>query len=190
MVNYKNGKIYKIESKQGNCQYIGSTCQKLKARFKGHLNNYKHCEKSKRYITSFDVLKYPDATISLIKLYPCDDKKELFREEGKYIKQLDCVNKTQAGRTHREFYIENKQQILEDRKKFYIENKEKIMNNVSNYYQKNKQTRITYAKKYREENKQKLKEKASSRIICKCGMDIRFGDKRRHERTKYHLNHI
>ena len=190
MVNYENGKIYKIESKQGNCQYIGSTCQKLKARFKGHMNQYKHYEKHKKYITSHEVLQYPDVSISLIELYPCNNKKELFREEGKYIKQLDCVNKVRTGSTPKELYIENKQQILEDRKKYYDKNKEKIIKRIHNYYEKNKQTRITYAKEYREENKQKLKETSSSRIICKCGLDIRYGDRRRHERTKYHLKHI
>ena len=190
MVNYQNGKIYKLESKEGKCMYIGSTCRKLNARLRDHKSDFKRYEKTNHYVTSFEILKYTDFTISLIEAYPCNNVSELRRKEGEYIKKFDCVNQTIAGRTYSEWYNTNKEKILKYRKKYYNENKDKSIKDVQKYYQKNKQSKILYASEYRETNKEKLKNIASSRIMCICGMDIRFGDRRRHEKTKYHLSNI
>ena len=83
MVNYQNGKIYKIESIEGKCMYIGSTCQKLCMRLSSHRRDMKY----NLNVSSKEVLKYDDAKIYLIVNYPCNNKEELHREEGKYIKQ-------------------------------------------------------------------------------------------------------
>jgi hypothetical protein len=56
-------------------------------------------------------------SIELIKLFPCNCKKELEKEEGKYIKKYKniCVNKFIAGRTVKEYYKDNNTYL----KKYY-----------------------------------------------------------------------
>ena len=48
---------------------------------------------------------------------------------------------------------------------------------------------INYArikKEYREQNKDRIKEHATQRITCICGLEIRRADKAKHERTAKH----
>ena len=82
MVNYANGKIYKIVSTQLDKVYIGSTSLELKKRLIKHRNNYKkYIREGCNYASSFEILKYEDAQIILIEDYPCTTKKELFNRE-------------------------------------------------------------------------------------------------------------
>ena len=63
--DYSNGKIYKITSFQTDDIYIGSTCNPyLSTRFSKHKNNYKsYLNGDFNYISSFEIMKYPDAKI-------------------------------------------------------------------------------------------------------------------------------
>ena len=49
--------------------------------------------------------------------YPCNSKKELFDEEGKYILNINCINKCVAGGNKKEqskrYYEANKEKIKE-----------------------------------------------------------------------------
>jgi len=115
MVNYQNGKIYKIESIEGKCMYIGSTCQLLCQRMAKH--RYRH--KTDKAISSTEVLKYNDAKIYLLLKYPCNSKEELESKEGEYIKKYKCVNKQEGRRTHRQYYKDNKKILNEKQKTRY-----------------------------------------------------------------------
>ena len=112
MCDYKNGKIYKLESKEGNVRYYGSTTQTLKERLRIHKKN--------NNTTSRDILKYDDCKIILIENYPCSSKKELETRERFYIENNECVNKYIPTRTRKEWREENKdenkQEISEKRK--------------------------------------------------------------------------
>ncbi|ARF11975.1 hypothetical protein Klosneuvirus_3_110 [Klosneuvirus KNV1] len=89
MVNYQNGKIYKIVSNQTIEVYVGSTTDELKSRFSGHKSAYKQYQNKKtHYVSSFELMKYDDASIILIENYPCDSKQELHKKEQ------DCKNNT------------------------------------------------------------------------------------------------
>ena len=86
MVNYQNGKIYKISSVVGNVCYYGSTCEKLNIRYYKHKYNYKKFQEgNKLYVSSYEVLKYEDNIIELVENFPCNTKKELHIKEGEYI---------------------------------------------------------------------------------------------------------
>ena len=50
MVNYANGKIYKIIDNTNNNIYYGSTCQKLKERKAQHIRGYK------QYLIGIDII--------------------------------------------------------------------------------------------------------------------------------------
>ena len=106
------GNIYIIKSKQTDKVYVGSTIQCLNRRFSEHKSN-KDC-------TSVEILKYNDAEIELLECYECENKEQLRKKEGEYIKQYNCVNLRIEGRTQREYledyYEDNKEDILEKRK--------------------------------------------------------------------------
>ena len=184
MPDYKNGKIYKIESFEGECQYIGSTCQKLSMRMAGHRRD------KKKKTRSGDVLKYEDAKIYLILNYPCNNKEELLSKEAEYIRQLDCVNKQIPLRTLKEYYIDNKDRICEKVKQYNNDNKEIISKKKKQYRIDNKEILSNKSKIYRVKNKEILKEKAKIKYTCECGSIITKSNKSQHINTKKHLNFI
>jgi len=80
MVNYQNGKIYKIIDQNNKIIYIGSTAQKLLCdRYKTH-----------KY-------KAPNHKIILIENYSCNSKQELCMREQQIIEEnSDLLNKHRA----------------------------------------------------------------------------------------------
>ena len=85
MPDYNNGKIYMLESKEGNVRYYGSTVETLEERLRKHKVDKKRYEEGKHYITSFEILEYSDCEISLVEDYSCNSKKELETRERWYI---------------------------------------------------------------------------------------------------------
>jgi hypothetical protein len=160
MPDYKNGKIYKIWSPMGNEIYIGSTIQPLYARFHQH-KIAREC----RSKILFE--KYDDVRIELIECVSCDNREQLNKKEGEYIRKLDCVNKNMAGRTYKEWCEDNKENRKEYDKKYNKDNKEK-------------------RNEYYENNKEKIKERITQKITCECGRTFRIDSKVRHERSKIH----
>mgnify|MGYP003638483851 CR=1 FL=1 len=94
MPDYKNGKIYKLWSPEGDDIYIGSTTQDLARRKAKHKT-----DKSKSTIL---YEKYTDIRIELLEEYPCDNIEQLNKKEGEYIRNNNCVNRCIAGRTNKE----------------------------------------------------------------------------------------
>jgi hypothetical protein len=91
MVNYENAKIYKLWSPEGEDIYIGSTIQMLCQRKAKHFYNYKNNLTCKSKII---YEKYNDVRIELLECCPCDNKEELHKKEGQYIRNnSNCVNK-------------------------------------------------------------------------------------------------
>lgn len=177
MVNFQNGKIYKLCSNQTDDIYVGSTCCKLSDRLKAHkakLKVWTNCNE-KQYYTSFEILQHPDYYIELIEDYPCETKQELLDREGYYIELLPCVNKVIQGRTKKET-----QKAWRDKNKDVINKKAREM------YKKNNLKEIEKSREYYKKNKNKRKVK----IICECGSTFRKDNKKRHEQTKKHLSFI
>ena len=159
MKDYSNGKIYCIRSHQTDDIYIGSTIQPLSRRFGNHKKTYKYWMDGKsNFMTSFEILKYNDCYIELLEKYPCNDKSELERREGKYIREMDCVNKHIAGRTKKEYYQNNKEKIQEQHKEYYQNNKEKIQEQHKEWCQNNKDKMQEYKKEYYQNNKEKIEQ--------------------------------
>lgn len=177
MPNYENGKIYCIRSHQTAKVYIGSTTQSLAKRMGEHRAYYKRwiSETTKTYYSSYEILQYKDSYVELIELFSCSCKAELHKREGKHIREIDCVNKSVAGRTYKQYYEENKEQVLKtckawrdrhkDELKVYFknyrqENKDYISERRKRHYKENKAKYAAKAKAFREANKQKLSEKS------------------------------
>jgi hypothetical protein len=158
-VDYSQGKVYKIV---GNGKvYVGSTCERLLCiRFANHRRNYKCWKDGKNhYVSSFDCIADPDCYIELLELCPCGCVDELRKCEGKWIRDLDCVNKRVAGRTQKEQYEANREVKTKDMKIYYETNKEVITEKRKAYYDANKEAIYKNKKAYYEANKEAIKEK-------------------------------
>ena len=98
MPDYSKGKIYKLVSNHTDDIYIGSTCDLLSKRLYQHKLKFEYYQNGKgNYISSFEICKYDDVRILLMKEYPCENKYQLERKEGKYQEKYECVNKHIAG---------------------------------------------------------------------------------------------
>ena len=115
MVNYANGKIYKIVCNITGEVYVGSTAEPTLARRLAH-----HCSQSKQYnvgklkshTASFYIIERGDFYIDLLEMYPCSCREELFKKEREWYDRLECINKIRPYRS-----VEDKQQdMIEYRK--------------------------------------------------------------------------
>ncbi len=137
VVDYNNGKIYKIWSPSDDIQYIGSTTQELSQRLGNHKKNFKlYYNKDSKYdqfYTSYKVLKCEDHRIDLLENYSCNNKTELLKKEGEYIKNNICVNKSIPCRTNKQYREDNKEKIAINKKKYREANKEHIVKYKKQY---------------------------------------------------------
>jgi Uri superfamily endonuclease len=122
MVDYQNGKIYKIECTTTGDTYIGSTTKPLDQRLQSHVEDY---EKDKSgwkvgYLTSYRVLKNQTYQITLLESVSCDSKTELLAREKHHIVSNNCVNKHIPTRTRAEYRQDNKDKILEYAKEYRL----------------------------------------------------------------------
>lgn len=162
---FQKGKIYTIRSHQTDEIYIGSTTVTLSQRLAKHKNQFK-CWKNgtTHYVTSFKLLEYGDAYIELLCNYPCNDRNELNKKEGEYIRSMDCVNKVIPGRTKKEYHEKNKEAIAKYKKEWYQDNKESV------------------SKQQKEYN--------SKKVICDCGVELAKWSLAKHRRTPNHQQFI
>jgi len=205
MVNYQNGKIYKIEP---NCDheegeiYIRSTAKLyLSQRMDTHRSSYKCWKNGKaKLVTSFHLFeKYgiENCEIILIEKYPCNIKEELLAREKHYTKTITCVNKSLPIRTKQEeieykkkHYEINKEQIKANVKEYQRQNKENIKELKKQYFQDNKDYFKEKHRENYEKNKEDINNKRKEKYICQCGSSIRIADKSRHEKSKKHVDYV
>jgi len=125
MVNYANGKVYKVESISADLVFYSSTTLNLSNRIGEHraqMKRYKEQQdivmsKYQKYIPVFKVLEHDDAKIILVANCNCKNSAELKAFEHHYIKNNNCVNKT---------YMEEKKKLLKERKQRIEEQRERI----------------------------------------------------------------
>lgn len=146
MPDYSKGKIYKLWSPSKNIVYYGSTCETISRRLSRHLTDYKRYDGNKGYMYSFKILECDDYKIELVEDYPCNNRQQLCKKEGEYIKTNECVNKCIAGRTAEEY--------CED-------NADKIRARYAKYRDENRDKRNAYGKQYRAAQKLKQELKVS-----------------------------
>ncbi len=167
MVNYNNGKIYKIEDMNGEMCYIGSTTKKnLSQRMAEHRRGYQ-CWKAgtQAYSTAYSIFDKHglyNCRIFLMELVPCETKDVLTSREGHYIISINCVNKVIPDRHPRE--------------------------GQKAYYEKNKEDILVKLKIYRDANKETRYAKQKEVIDCACGFTYTNQNKLRHMMTTKHLD--
>ena len=146
-IDYQKSKIYKLWSPSKNLIYYGSTTETLARRLTKHKANYtmyKKTDNNSSYSTSYLVLECNDYKIELVEEYPCNNKDQICKKEGEYIKNNECVNKCVAGRSKKEWYDDNKE-VLVAKKKIYTANNK---DNYKKYYEANKEHIKEWRKKY------------------------------------------
>ena len=210
MVNYSNGKIYKIEPIVEHLEdeiYIGlTTKQFLSQRMDNHRRCYKSWKNGKcGKVSVYDFFnKYgvDNCKIYLLESVNANSKDEIQAKEGQYIKTLKCVNKRIECRTDKEWYNDNKVRLLEKQKEYSNNNKDKICQYQKEYRVNNKQKLSEYTKKYKVQNKDRLLEKQKQYInlnkvklnkkciceVCNCTYVKR--NKSQHETTQKHQNNL
>lgn len=203
MVNYANGKIYKIEPKvehEDNYVYIGSTAQVyLSTRLAQHINQYKRKEKHKRSSCKiFDKYGVDNCKITLIELYPCETKNELFKREGHYQREAKtCVNIVRNGRTKEEFLQLNKQrlekykanhkeEVIAYHIKYNKDNRETILKGKKAHYEANKERLLKQQKEFRVKNRDIIRARNAEKITCECGCLITRCNIIRHRKQGKH----
>jgi hypothetical protein len=133
------GKIYGIQQKDTErTVYVGSTCLSLPARWSNHKQSVYAFPERKIYQFILQNGGLENYKMILIEEVEVENRKDLLKREGHYIKALSPIgNKYIAGMSH------------EERAKAYYErNKDSIKE-----YQK------IYQKKYREQNRERINEK-------------------------------
>jgi hypothetical protein len=171
VIDYKNGKIYKIysPSHQEIDPYYGSTIQTLKKRFSGH----KHGNKNKTGCVSNKIMIFEDAIIELVELFPCNNIEELNTREGWWILNNPCINKknsiprTQENITQYQinYRNDNKKKLQEYRDNNRIQQRQKNNIKAIEYRQKNRDKINEKQNKKRAEKKDELNEKARKKRI-------------------------
>ena len=173
MPDYQKGKIYKLWSPSKNLVYYGSTIETLASRLSKHkyaYNAYKN-DNNKGYCCSYLVIECEDYKMELMEEYPSNNKSQLCKKEGEYIKANECVNNQIAGRTKREWEKDNPDKVADwwknnpDKKKEYNKtrrqkegHKEQTKEASKKYYEINKEYLIAKQKAYYEANKEKINE--------------------------------
>jgi hypothetical protein len=217
---YQYGKIYKIISNQTDEIYIGSTYQVyLSMRMRQHRGNFNSWKNgTRKFVSSYEIIKYPDCQIILIEKYPCFTKDELRAREQHHINlNPNCVNRQNAittdeerkikmleyNKKYRELHDEkikqrllkwnedNKEHVQQKAKQRYIENKEQISIKSKAYRDAHHEKILIRARDYHHQNKEWIKEKRNARELCPdCGKEYSHANKRVHIKTPYHLKFI
>jgi hypothetical protein len=206
MPDYTKSKAYALLSDNlpGTC-YVGTTTQKyLSSRKAQHKADYlSYLKGEHHYVTSFEVIKFPDARIVLLQECPCEYVEQLQAIERKYIESMTCVNKNIPGRTRHEYYADNKETLEQNSKQWKKMNPEKVKASNKKYKQnpKNKEKqRIQQKAKYEaadveargayyQKNKERIAKKNSEIVTCElCNCDVTRGNLTKHQHHKNCVN--
>ena len=170
VVNYNNGKVYKIVCNISGLIYIGSTTKKhLSQRLDKHRSAYKSWknDNTKPYTTSFKVFENDNFKIVLLEAVNCNTKNELTARERFYIESTDCVNKFIPLRSHKEYIQTNKESISEKKKIYYEANKVELIKKAEEYRDINRDEIKKSQKKHRDTNRDLINKKARDKRAAK-----------------------
>ena len=151
MPDYGKGKIYAIHNTINDMIYGGSTVETLANRFSGHKKHWKRGETDVSVFAAFIEHGIENFYIELVKNYACENREQLNREEGIFIRSLGnkAYNKRIEGRTQKEYYQDNKEAIAVYR----ANNKESIAVKDAARRANNKEKRAEYDKAYYQRKK-------------------------------------
>ena len=186
MVNYSNGKIYKIVNDIDDKIYVGSTTQTLNKRFNRHKSKSKQSQDRTIY-KHFNIIGWDHVTIKLIENYVCSCKYELEKRERYWIDTLNSsLNIIVPTRTQKEHYELNKDRILTYNRNYRLANIEKCKKRDRDYYIKNKQRILDRDKRYYLSKRDEL----ATKVTCECGKVVSKSGLTAHKKTQKHIKII
>ena len=188
MVNYNEGKIYKLLNTENDEVYIGSTTLPLHKRLYYHRKNSRlgHSSRVYNHMRELGVDKF---YIELIEDFPCTNNSMLEAREGVFIREIGTLNMRIEGRSRQEWAQDNAQRIKEQRAKHHIENKQRL-NEISAKYQKDHKEEISKQRaEFRRKNKDKLKE-ANAKYRAENAQKIKEQKAKYQIENKQRLNEI
>jgi hypothetical protein len=156
MPDYSKGLIYMLEPTveyEAGDVYYGSSTQPLYKRL--HQHKIQRKTSSKHLFEKYG----NNIKIVLIKAFPCNSKQELLAEEGKYIRENQCVNKCIAGRSQAEYTQEHKEEKKAYDKVYAEKHKEKRKAYSKAYRQEHQEERNAYDNAYYQTHKEEINEK-------------------------------
>lgn len=179
MPDYQKAKIYKLWSPSKNLVYYGSTIETLASRLAKHVGNYKayNNDNTKAYVSSYLVLDCEDYKIELMEECPCNNRQQLLKKEGEYIKNNECVNILIAGRTKQEWEKENPNKVKEAKQKYCEENLNKVKEAKQKYIDTNIDKVKETKQKYRLDNVDKIREYQRQYYLKKKELKDKLKDK-------------
>lgn len=150
---YEHSKVYAIRNDVDDDIYIGSTTSALSKRFYEHKRELNKTQiKPYRLYKKMIELGFEHFYIELVEEVKCQNREQLLKVEGKYIREMGTLNKLIAGRTRQEYQKECQKEYRKE-------------------YQKE------YQKEYRKGYMAKLLQKEE----CSCGMMITRCNMKRHK---------
>jgi len=154
-MDYKNGRIYKILNYIDDDIYVGSTCQPLSKRMAKHRSSINSTTKGHRALyAKMRELGVEQFYIELIEECPCDNKEQLHKREGEFIREFGTLNHLISGRSIKEWLQDNHEHCKERNKQYKEDNKEHIQTYLKEYYATNSEQ----IKQRMRDNKEKIKE--------------------------------
>lgn len=122
MVQYSDGKIYKIIDNTNGSLYIGSTAEPtLARRLAKHRSAYKsflNSDGKNSNLRSFQILRSGDFKIVLIEDYPCETRDQLLSREQYWMDKTQCVNHQNAkghdSKNYQKFYQKVYRQVFKE----------------------------------------------------------------------------
>jgi group I intron endonuclease len=88
MVNYKNGKIYKLVNSENEKIYIGSTCTPLKNRMARHLVSAKDPRRTSTIYNEMRRIGSDNFSIAKIERFPCNQRDQLEVREFQIMRHM------------------------------------------------------------------------------------------------------
>ena len=219
MVNYSNGKIYKIVDFTNDNFYVGSTTQeRLCSRLGEHVSDLKSYMRGKRpyYCASMEITINENYKIFLLDIYPCNSKDELTMKEQEWMDKLRCdkmVNKQNAYVSKENLLIkkkkyreDHKEELSIKKKEYRKDNLELVLEQERASYQRHKEQRLEQQRQFRKDNpelskeryksnylknKEKILAKKKQKIECpNCKKNVRIGDIARHKKSQRCLDFV
>jgi hypothetical protein len=175
--DYSKGKVYKLECLNTGKVYVGHTTkQYLSQRLALHKQAYTQwLRTNKKYMTSFEILKGGNFTITLLESYPCSSEDELKARERHWIETIENVNRYIPTRTFKEYLETNRDTILQWHRDNYQRNRDSILSVKRDYWMRNKEA-ITL--------------KRQETVVCECGMELRKVNLTRHRMSQRHQSYF
>ena len=184
---FENAKMYCILNSIDDAVYVGSTCQTLSQRMTKHRHNTKSRPNSMKLTQKMQEQGIEHFYIELLEEYPCENKDQLMKKEGEWIRKIATLNEKVQGRTEAEWRKtwreENKDEYLKKRKEHREKNIDKLR----------EQDRARYHKKTAEERTalyEKAKEWKATKHVCECGRTYTNAHKAEHIKSKFHQTYL